>query len=289
MAPLIIKTSRLTRMYGSITGVSNLEIEIAEGESFGLIGPNGAGKTTTIRLLLGFIKPTSGFATVLGRNPGEPEILERIGYCPGEPAIYEHTTADRFFQLVGRIRGDRYYASAAAWAKRFDLPLHRRILKLSRGNRQKVQLICAIAHDPELLILDEPFSGCDPPTRQMFMECIEQLIRGGSGVFIASHQLHDITRICTRVGFIDNGKLIEDQHINELRRRMPHRIRISVPPEYTLHRQPGIESCKKIAPGEYVIVTHAIGTLLKYLADLPVISLDITSGGLEHLFLSNAK
>ena len=205
----MIELDRLTKRYGDVTGIDGLSFTVEEGEIFGLLGPNGAGKTTTVRLLLDFIRPTSGTATVFGLDPrGDGiEIRRRIGYLPGDFVTYNYMTADAVTTYFTSLRGaprERF----GELCERFELDPTRRIKELSKGNRQKVGLVQAFMNEPDLLILDEPTSGLDPLLQREFQELILEERGRGKTVLLSSHVLSEVEATADRVCIIRDGAAV---------------------------------------------------------------------------------
>ncbi|HVR88658.1 MAG TPA: ABC transporter ATP-binding protein [Candidatus Limnocylindria bacterium] len=201
----------LTRFYGSRRGVEDLTLAIGRGEIFGFLGPNGAGKTTTIRLLLGLIRPTRGTAVVLGHDVATDSIGARwrIGFLSGEVALYPSMRVSEYLRFMGSFSSRYSLEQAIPYAERFDLDLGRRIGGLSKGNRQKVGLIAALQHKPDLLILDEPTTGLDPLLQQEMHAVLREERSRGATVFFSSHDLVEVQSLCDRVGMLRDGGLVQ--------------------------------------------------------------------------------
>lgn len=198
--------------------LKNLNLKIMPGEVYGFLGPNGAGKTTTIRLLMDFIRPTSGQARILGLDAARDavEIKKRLGYLPGEIALYPRMTGREFLDYMADLRPAKSRSRQKELARWFDVPLERKISALSKGNRQKLAVIQALANEPEILVLDEPTSGLDPLMQEAFYQEIRTARDRGATIFLSSHDLGEVQKICDRVGFIRGGKLVGEQTISEL-------------------------------------------------------------------------
>jgi ABC-2 type transport system ATP-binding protein len=227
-AGLAIRTQRLTKSYGAVRALDGLDLEVQAGEVYGFLGPNGSGKTTTIRLMLDLIRPTSGSATVLGLDPRRDGLAlrRRVGYLGGEFVIEGRQTSAELLRYLGNLRGGVAPARIDELAERFALDTSRRIASLSRGNRQKVGVVQAFMHDPELLILDEPTSGLDPVLQHEFAAMVGEAAADGRTVFMSSHVMSEVQRVADRVGIIHRGRLTTVEGIDELQQRASRRIEI---------------------------------------------------------------
>ena len=208
---LAIETEKLTKSYGrKARGIEGVDLAVEEGEVFGFLGPNGAGKTTTVRTLLGFLRPTSGRGEVFGLDirKDSVEVRATVGNLPGEFALEDKLTGERLLRYFARLRGVRDLGYAYELAERFGAELHRPMRRLSRGNKQKIGLVQAMFHRPPLLMLDEPTGGLDPLVQEEFLDIIEEVKAEGRTVFISSHNLAEVERICDRVGIIRGGRLV---------------------------------------------------------------------------------
>ena len=214
-APAIV-TAGLTKRFGEVVAVDDLDLEVPAGEVFGFLGPNGAGKTTTIRLLLDFVRPTGGRATVLGGSCADARLRQRVGYVPGELHLDPRLTGHELLDYFARLRGGVDAVTRAALVERFDLDETRPIGQLSTGNRQKVALVQAFMHQPELLLLDEPTAGLDPFLQREFSDLVHEVTADERTVFLSSHLLPEVEEIADRVGIIDRGRLLRVAAIGEL-------------------------------------------------------------------------
>ena len=287
--PAAIETRGLTKYYGDHPGVLDVDLEVPAGSAFGFLGPNGAGKTTMIRLLLDLLRPTRGSATMLGLDSTRDAVAvhARLGYLPGEPALYEDLTAREHVRWLGRLRGGVADARMEELAGRLELSLDRRIGDLSRGNRQKVGLLQAFVHEPELLILDEPTSGLDPLVQHTFHELVREVVAVGRTVFVSSHVLAEVQEICDRVGIVRAGRLVTVEHVTTLRERSLRKVVVrfadGVPLE--LARLPGVHDLRNEQSRATFHLEGEIDPLLKVLARHRVLDLQITSADLEDVFL----
>lgn len=209
--PRAIETEGLTKYYGETPGIVDLDLAVEVGEVFGFIGPNGAGKTTTIRLLLNFLRPSRGSGAIFDMDIADRslEIRGRVGYLPGDLALYPSMTGREFLLYFSRLRGIETAAHTERLAERFELDLDRRIKEYSKGNRQKVGVVNAFMHEPELLILDEPTSGLDPLMQQEFAELVAEVREDGRTVFLSSHYLPEVERVADRVAIVRRSHLID--------------------------------------------------------------------------------
>lgn len=213
----VIKLENLTKHYGDIVGIQDLSLEVEEGEVFGLLGPNGAGKTTTIRLILDFIRPTSGKATVFDMSPRADgiNIRRRVGYLPGDFVTYNHMTGATVTDYFAKLRGTDP-VKLEALCERYKLDLSRKIGQLSKGNKQKIGLVQAFMNDPDLLILDEPTAGLDPLLQHEFQEMLREEKEQGKTVFMSSHVMSEVEATCDRVGIIRDGELVTLDTVSHL-------------------------------------------------------------------------
>lgn len=246
---MIIETEGLTKFYGKVRGVQDLNLSVREGEVFGYLGPNGAGKTTTIRLLLDLIRPTRGTARLFGEEVRNHAAAAkaRLGNLPGELSLWDNLTGRELISFTGHLRGEIDWAWIDQLARRLDLDLSRHVRNLSHGNKQKVGLIQAFAHKPELVILDEPTLGLDPLIQQEFYALVDEVKAQGHTVFISSHILPEVERVCDRVGIIREGHLVAVEEVAELKRKRVRRMELTfaapVPP--TAFDLPGVRDLEQ--------------------------------------------
>ena len=224
----IIQTEKLTKSYGSHRGIVDVDLEVTEGEAFGFLGPNGAGKTTTIRVLLDHLRPTSGRATVFGiETTADPvAIHRRIGYLPGEFTLYDKLTGGQTIEYFANLRGGVDAAYQADLVARLDVDPTRKFKEYSKGNKQKIGLIVALQHRPDLLVLDEPTSGLDPLVQQTFYEVIREAKAEGRTIFLSSHILSEVEKTCDRVAIIREGQLAKVDRVEALRDLAHHQVEL---------------------------------------------------------------
>jgi ABC-2 type transport system ATP-binding protein len=226
--PAVIQTEKLTKYYGRYRGIVDVDLEVNEGEAFGFLGPNGAGKTTMIRTLLDHIRPTSGRATIFGIDTtADPvAIHRRLGYLPGEFALYDKLTGGQTLEYFANLRGGIDKGYQKGLIARLDVDPTRRFREYSKGNKQKIGLIIALQHRPELLLLDEPTSGLDPLIQQEFYAVIREAKAEGRTVFLSSHIMSEVERTCDRVAIIRDGRLTRVDRTQALRDLAHHQVEL---------------------------------------------------------------
>jgi ABC-2 type transport system ATP-binding protein len=224
----VIQTEGLTKSYGTHRGIVDVDLEVGEAEVFGFLGPNGAGKTTTIRTLLDLIRPTSGRALVFGiESSADPvAIHRRVGYIPGEFALYDRLTGGQTIEYFANLRGGVDAAYQASLVERLDIDPGRRFKEYSKGNKQKVGLVVALQHRPDLLVLDEPTSGLDPLVQQAFYALVHEARDEGRTVLLSSHILSEVERTCDRVAIIREGRLVTVDRTEALRDLAHHQVEL---------------------------------------------------------------
>jgi ABC-2 type transport system ATP-binding protein len=226
----VIETEGLTKRYGSARGIEDVTFSVGAAEVFGFLGPNGAGKTTAIRTLLDLLHPTSGSARIFGLDSHRHsvEIRARLGNLPGDFGYGRQASGREALRLLARLRGIDGFGRAEALAERFRADLNRPLGELSRGNRQKVGLILATFHSPELLILDEPTSGLDPLMQEEFLALVAEERERGCTVLLSSHELDEVERVCNRVGIVREGRLIAVERVADLLAKTQRRDMVEV-------------------------------------------------------------
>ncbi len=219
MSEPVIILNKLTKSYGKHRGIEEISFSVERGEIFGFIGPNGAGKSTTIRTLMGLLKPTGGTASVFGLDCGRQasEIAKDVGYLPSENCYYNNMKVKEMLLYTAELYGVAGHNRMEALAERLNLHLSRRIGDLSLGNKKKVGIVSALLPSPKLLIMDEPTSGLDPLIQQTFYDLLKEENERGTTIFLSSHVLSEVQRLCDRVAILREGKLVGVQSMNELR------------------------------------------------------------------------
>jgi ABC-2 type transport system ATP-binding protein len=224
----VIELEKLTKSYGPHRGIIDVDLAVNQGEIFGFLGPNGAGKTTTIRTLLDLIRPTSGRALVFGieSSANSAAIHRRIGYIPGEFALYDRLTGGQTLEYFANLRGGVDRAYQKSLIERFELDPSRRFREYSKGNKQKVGIVIALQHRPELLVLDEPTSGLDPLVQQSFFATLRESVTGGATVFLSSHILSEVEKSADRVAIIREGRIVKLDTVEGLRDLAHHQVEL---------------------------------------------------------------
>ncbi|MHB8840731.1 MAG: ABC transporter ATP-binding protein [Candidatus Aquicultor sp.] len=284
-----INTVSLTKYYGQTRGIEDLNLTVEKGEVYGFLGPNGAGKTTTIRLLTALLRPTKGTASVLGKDAWQSSALikEELGNLPGDIRIYEKMSGAEFLDFIARFRPRKPPVLKEKLIERFDLNLNKRIKDYSKGNRQKLGIVQALMHDPQLLLLDEPTSGLDPLMQQQFYAVIEEFRSRGRTIFLSSHILPEIERVCDRVGIIKEGHLVSVERICDLEAKHVRYVDVSFEGSVNQEefRVPGVTAVERINDHLRITVKGEIDPLIKKLAQYKVKELDSSHASLEEVFL----
>ena len=286
-----IETFGLTKSYGSITAVADLNLRVEPGQVFGFLGPNGAGKSTTIRMLLALQRPTRGRATLLGLDAaaGSVQVRRRVGYLPGDLELFPRLTGRQHIAWFLRARGVTDGSYAARLADRFQVVADRPVRELSKGNRQKIGLVLAFMHRPELLVLDEPTSGLDPLMQHEFETLLRETAEEGRTVFLSSHELDEVQRVTDRIAIIKDGRLVAEDTVDGLRRAAPRkmdvRFRRLVDPA-DLRALTGVTVTACDGPRLALDVTGEIGPVLSAIAGHDPVDLVCRPAGLDELFLS---
>jgi ABC-2 type transport system ATP-binding protein len=285
-----IRTDTLTKSYGRARGVVDLTLSVPAGTIFGFLGPNGAGKTTTIRILLDFLRPTSGHAEVLGLDSraDSVEIHRRTGYLPGDPALYDRITGGELLEWLGRLRGGVDEAFVAGLVERFAVDLDRPIRHLSRGNRQKIAVVQAFMHQPELLVLDEPTSGLDPLVQHEFQELCRETTSTGATVFLSSHVLDEVQHLCDHVAIIREGSLVASEDVEALRARAIRDVTIHFGAPFDADAFSALPGVRSVAVDGSVLHLQLAGgadQLIKLSARYDVVDFTSAPADLDALFL----
>lgn len=280
---MIIETENLTKYYGKIRGVEDLSFSIEKGEIFGFLGPNGAGKTTTIRTLLGFLRPTGGKAFIFGKDIEKEilEIKELTGYIPGELNLYGDLTAKDFLDYFGKLRKNFDEKKLKELLEIFEVPLDRKIKGYSRGMKQKLGIIQAFMHNPELVMMDEPTSGLDPLLQKKFYDFLREEKKEGKTMFISSHILTEVEKISDRVGVIKEGNLIALENIEALKSKKGKVVKVKTKEKIKIK---GIKTEEENGWTKFV-VTKNVDDIIKKLAAYTIKDIEIGELSLEEIFM----
>jgi len=286
-----ITAERLTKTYKGRGGIRDLVISIQPGEIYGFLGPNGAGKTTTIRLLLGLLRPTEGVARVLGLDAWResPAIKAQTGYISGDLRLYPWMTARSALRVVGAVRGMNLEPQGMALVERFRLTPETPVHRMSRGMRQKLGLILALAHTPRLLVLDEPTTALDPPMQQTLYDVLHERARDGATVFFSSHTLGEVEALCERVGVVRDGRLIVEQTLAEMRLGARRAVDLVWSSAAAAQGTP-VPAClvldRREATRWRCTLAGEVTELLRWSAGQPLIDISISPPDLDRLFRS---
>ena len=283
-----IRAEDLTKRYGETLALDGLDLSIEPGEVYGYLGPNGAGKTTTIRLLLGIHRPTRGRAELFGIDAwADPvEAHRRAAYVSGEPFLWPGMTGAETIEFLARLHGGTDRAYRDELVRRFDLDTKKKVRALSKGNRQKVQLVAALATRADLLMLDEPTSGLDPLMEMAFRECIREAKERGQAVFLSSHILSEVEALCDRVGILREGRLVDQGTLAELRHLSTQTVEVTFSDRVPqLPPLPGVQVNPAGPNALRFEVSGSVGPVINALAGHPVSALASREPSLEEIFM----
>jgi ABC-2 type transport system ATP-binding protein len=291
MAEHVIQTENLTVYYGRHRGILEVNLQVELGEVFGFLGPNGAGKTTTQRVMLDVIRPTAGRASVFGLDCQQQgvELRKRVGYLPGEMALYSNMKASQFFKMYENLRTEN--GTKGYWqelAERLDLDTNRKIREFSRGNKQKVGVVAAFMNRPDLLILDEPTSGLDPLVQQTVLDMVREAQADGRTIFFSSHILSEVQAVCDRVGIIREGRLVTTQRVEDLITQQFKRLRLQfadLPPAGAFNLE-GVTEQERAAQGILLEVRENLPQVMEIAAPFGIIDIETKTVSLEEIFLA---
>ena len=283
-----IQAEDLTKRYGETLALDGLDLSIEPGEVYGYLGPNGAGKTTTIRLLLGIHRPTRGRAELFGIDAwADPvEAHRRAAYVSGEPFLWPGMTGAETIEFLARLHGGTDRAYRDELVQRFELDTKKKVRALSKGNRQKVQLVAALATRADLLVLDEPTSGLDPLMEMAFRECIREAKERGQAVFLSSHILSEVEALCDRVGILREGRLVDQGTLAELRHLSTQTVEVTFSDRVPqLPPLPGVQVNQAGPNALRFEVSGSVGPVINALAGHPVTALVSREPSLEEIFM----
>ncbi|HLB24556.1 MAG TPA: ABC transporter ATP-binding protein [Dehalococcoidia bacterium] len=286
-----IEINGVEKSYGATRALTGIDLRVEPGRIFGFLGPNGAGKTTMIRILLDLIRPDAGTATVLGFDCQRQsiEVRRRVGYLPGDLRLYEGMRGDEFLDFIDSFRPEKRDAAyRRALVERMELDLSRRIRALSKGNRQKLGLVQALLHRPELLVLDEPTSGLDPLVQDEVVGILEACAAEGRTVFFSSHVLPEVEKISQSVAIIRAGKIVAVEEVAKLKSRSVHVIEVTfaTAPPHGLFALPGVRELRRDGTTVHLQAHDGLDAVLKAIATQRVLDLRTQQPSLEDVFLS---
>lgn len=289
MTTNVIEIRQLTKDYGNNRGIFDVSLSVKKGEVFGFLGPNGAGKSTTIRHLMGFIQADQGSCQINGLDclRDHARIQQALGYLPGEIAFMDDMTGLEFIKFMAKMKGMTDLTKAYELMERFELNPQGKIKKMSKGMKQKIGIICAFMHDPELLILDEPSSGLDPLMQNRFIELVLEEKQRGKTIFMSSHIFEEIERTCDRTAMIKDGRLISIEELQTLKASKHKTYQITFATQELVEQfmDEGFE-CKQVESNVIKVVPrNNLNYLLATLSHYDIVDLDITKLTLEELFL----
>jgi len=287
----VIETEKLTKSYGPHRGIVDVDLQVLEGEAFGFLGPNGAGKTTTIRTLLDHLRPSSGRATIFGIDTTEDPVAihRRIGYLPGEFVLYDKLTGGDTIDYFANLRGNVDRAYQARLIERLDVDPKRKFKEYSKGNKQKIGLIVALQHRPDLLMLDEPTSGLDPLIQQEFFSVIREAKDEGRTIFMSSHILGEVERTCDRVAIIRDGRLTRIDRVDALRDMAHHQVELRFAGTAPLAEFEGLDGVSDLASDDHTLrmrVSGPITPVVKIAARHELLDFVSREPTLEEIFLA---
>ncbi len=285
----LIEINQLTKYYGKHRGIENVSFSVEEGEIFGFIGPNGSGKSTTIRTLLSLIYPTSGSATIFGKDCIKygPEIRKNIGYLPSEVFYYEHMKVIDVLKYSASFYKNVNLKRIKSLAQAMDLDLNKRIDDLSYGNKKKVGIVQGLLHEPKLIILDEPTSGLDPLMQQKFFDLIQIENKKGATVLFSSHILTEVQKLCNRVAIIKDGTIVKVENIHDLRKNnyKTFSLDFETPPNINLFNIPGIADLKQTKNHLQFLFKGDINLVINSLHGLVLQNMLVEEPTLEEIFM----
>ncbi|MEQ2527396.1 ABC transporter ATP-binding protein [Bacillaceae bacterium CLA-AA-H227] len=285
----VIEINNLTKTYGKARGISDVSFNVEEGEIFGFIGPNGAGKSTTIRTLLSLIYPTSGSATIFGKDciKDAPEIKKHIGYLPSEVFYYDNMKVKDLLKYSASFYKKDCSQRIKELAEIMDLDLNKKIDDLSLGNKKKVGIVQGLLHSPKLIILDEPTSGLDPLMQQKFFELLEDENKKGATILFSSHILTEVQRLCNRVAIIKEGKIVTVEKISTLKENTYKKFKIETkaPLDPNYYNITGVNKLEVKDNITSFLYRGNINLVMKKIAEMEIVNLWIEEPDLEEIFM----
>lgn len=286
-----IEVKNLKKHFGKVKALDGVSFEVGKGEVFGFLGPNGAGKTTTIRLMMDFLRPTEGEIKIFGldANQDSVELKKKIGYLSPEDRLYKGWTGQEHVDFIRSIRGNS--RKAQSLVKELDLDLKRRVWQLSTGNKQKLSLVLSMMSDPDLLIMDEPTLGLDPILQERIYQMLDKLGHQGKTIFMSSHYLSEVEKVCDKVAIIKEGKLVATEHIADLKKKKMYSVRATFENEVdaNIFKLNGVEVKDQHKDFIELVVKGDINQVVRALSEHKLRDLDIERASLEDIFLEFYK
>ena len=287
----VIEVQNLVKYFGKTKAVDGISFQVEKGEIFGFLGPNGAGKTTTIRCMMDFIRPMDGRIIILGKDAqkNSVELKSKIGYLSDTIHLYGEWTGEMHIEFMAQSKRQKDITEALI--KRLDFNPTKKTKKLSSGNRQKLGLIMALMHEPEVLIFDEPTASLDPLLQNTVYELFEEARTKGTTIFMSSHNLNEVERICTRIGIIKEGKIVAIESVEKLKQKKIYSVQIfsQKPLEKERLVGDGVEITKELSRGVILTVRGDINPLIEKLNGLSIEDIEIKHASLEEIFLEYYK
>jgi ABC-2 type transport system ATP-binding protein len=287
----VVKIENLKKHFGLVKAVENVSFDVSKGETFGFLGPNGAGKTTTIRCLMDFIRPNSGSVRVFGLDSHHDsvQIKQKIGYLPGNVKLYSNWSGWEHIRFIESVRGQSKIVKELI--NKLDLDANAKFGSLSSGNKQKLGLILALMNEPELLVMDEPTVGLDPLLQNTIYQIINELKAKGTTVFVSSHNLPEVEKICDRAGIIKQGQMVAVENINDLGQKRLHKIEVRFIGNYSKHdfQADDIEDIQELRDGLIFTVGTSIDKVMKDITKYKIKDIEVTHANLEDVFMKFYK
>ncbi|MGR6584968.1 ABC transporter ATP-binding protein [Rhodococcus qingshengii] len=289
---VVVRTDRLTKSYGRLVALCDVDLRIERGEVFGYLGPNGAGKSTTLRLLMGMLRPTAGAAELFGIDAWSAAVAvhRRVGYVPGELAQYPRMTGRQHIDYVQHLRGDRDRKHGDTLASRLDLQLDKPVRALSKGNRQKLALVLALMSRPDLLILDEPTGGLDPLVQLEFHSILREHTARGGTVLLSSHVLSEVQRIADRVGVLREGHLVAVEKLEDLQEKSLHHVVAKFVDSVDAADFQHLDGLRDIAVDGTTLrcsaTQSALDTLIKHVGRYTLVDFECAEASLDETFIA---
>jgi ABC-2 type transport system ATP-binding protein len=292
MSANVLNLDDVTKAFGKKVAVKKLSLSLAEGEIYGFLGPNGAGKTTTIRMVMDFIRPSSGTVTIFGQNnaDGLSEARHQIGFLSADSVLFPEWNAKRHIKYVEALRGSK--SNGLELARRFNLDINSKYKHLSSGNQQKLGLILSIMHRPKLLIRDEPTRGLDPIWQAEIYDILNDFKEQGGAVFMSSHNLSEVQKVCDRVGIIKDGKLVASETMDTLRKIHTHQVTVQFQSKVNFNEFNKLKNTEVVKSTDNTLLANVTGDLNSFIAEIAkhkVHDLEVTHISVEETFLRHYK